>query len=257
VAAPPTPDRDADLGLALELASSAAELALGYFGRPTSSELKADGTPVGEADLAVDRLLTAQLQALRPADGLLSEESGASGGQGRRWIVDPIDGTKAFLAGAEHWGTHVALEEDGRIVVAVVTRPVPGTLWWAAAGGGAHRGRLSEPGVSLPVELSAVARLSDARVTGWRLDAVPLDRVLKQARWVDCAYNELDLVLDGAAEVMMVPGMVWDHAPFALMLAEAGGSLFDPAGGHRLDLGSGVYTNGAVDDELAAVLWGR
>ena len=255
--ASPPPDRDADLALAVELASSAAEVALGYFGRPTRSELKADGTPVGEADLAVDRLVTEELRGRRPDDGLLSEESGASGGQGRRWIVDPIDGTQAFLAGAEHWGTHVVLEEDGGIVVAVVSRPVTGTLWWAAAGHGAYRGRLAEPGRGRRLELSSVSRLADARVTGWRLDDVPLDRVLQQARWVDCAYNELNLVLDGDAEVMVVPGMVWDHAPFALLLAEAGGSLFDPSGGHRLDMGAAVYTNGAVDDELAAELWGR
>jgi len=131
-----------DLELAQRLAGAGAEVALGYFGGINRTQIKPDGTPVGEADLAVDRLVLEGLERWRPGDGVLSEESGERPGGARRWIVDPIDGTTVFLAGEPHWGTHLALEQDGEIVVAVVSRPVLGELWWAVRGRGAHRDRL-------------------------------------------------------------------------------------------------------------------
>jgi len=248
-----------DLGLARRLLAGAAEVALGYFGRPNRSELKADGTPVGEADLAVDRFLVEQLRRDRPDDAILSEESGTvETPSGRRWIIDPIDGTEAFLAGAPHWGTHVALEQDGSLVLGAVSRPIRGRAWWAARGLGAHHGALDP---SVPdferCELSRVSSLDGARVTGWPLDSLPVTPVLTRATWVDCEYNDLMLILDGRAEVMLVPGRVWDHAPFQVLLEEAGGSLFDPQGGQRIDLGAAVYTNGKVDRELVGLVWPR
>jgi len=232
-------------------------MALGFYGRPGRSELKADGSPVGEADLALDRMLTDELRRLRPGDGLLSEESGPAGPSARRrWIIDPIDGTEGFLAGQPNWGTHLALERDGEIVLGIVSRPVTGTQWWAVRGAGAFRGDLGPPGSGAlqPVRLSPVVSLREARVTGWKVDSL-LDPLLPEASWFDCEYNDLMAVLEGRAEVMIVPGEVWDHAPFLVLLEESGGSLFDPEGGHRLDRDLAYYTNGGVDAELTTRLW--
>jgi len=251
-----------DLAFAHRLADGASAVALGYFGSATRTETKADGSPVGEADLAVDELLVQTIMDERPEDAVLSEESGPVGEATRRWIVDPIDGTVAFLAGAPEWGTHIALEEDGLVVAAVVTRPVLGLRWWAARGAGAFRGR-AEGAQLVGVErlhTSSVPVLREARVAAWDLgdevDAGALRALRSAGRWVDLEYNDLLAVLDARADVMPVPGKVWDHAPFALLLSEAGGSVLDPLGGERLDMGWVVFTNGHVDDQVRALLAG-
>jgi histidinol-phosphatase len=246
-----------DLDLAKRLAVISAEVALGFYGGQVRIETKADGTPVSEADLAVDRALISELRRSRPGDGYLSEESGRGGPDSRRvWIIDPIDGTKGFLDQEPHWGTHVALEQDGEIVLGVVSRPVKGTQWWARRGLGAYRGDLdpSSRTAAERVSLSPVQKLNEARISGWKVDWM-VDPLLAAASWFDCAYNELTLVLEGKAEILVVPGHVWDHAPFVVLLQESGGSFLNPDGGHRLERGLAYYTNGAVDAELAEALW--
>jgi histidinol-phosphatase len=245
-----------DLDLAKRLAVISAEVALGFHGAQVHIETKADGTPVSEADLAVERALISELRRLRPGDGYLSEESGRGGPDSTRvWIIDPIDGTKAFLAEEPHWGTHVALEQDGEIVLGVVSRPVTGTQWWAGRGLGAYRSDLDPSGRTRVerVSLSPVQKLNEARISGWKVDWM-VDPLLAAASWFDCAYNELTLVLEGKAEILVVPGHVWDHAPFVVLLQESGGSFLNPDGGHRLERGLAYYTNGAVDSELAQAL---
>jgi histidinol-phosphatase len=251
---------DEDLAIAHGLADVAAEVAMGYFGRPTGSEIKDDGTPVGEADLAVDRVLLERLRDLRPDDEVLSEESGVVGSASpRRWIVDPIDGTVPFLAGEPHWGTHIALQDHGEIVVGVVTRPAFGLRWWASRGGGAYRARAHTGKLEdvQRLQTSAVATLREARVTVWdKTTSLELDALRSAGKLVEPAFNNVLTVLDGEAEVMVVPGAIWDHAPFLVLLDEAGGSYHDPEGGRRLDLGAGIYTNGHVDEELEALIRG-
>jgi histidinol-phosphatase len=249
-----------DLAFAHRLADAAERTALSYFGRPTRAETKPDGTPVGEADLAVDRVVLQMINDERPHDAVLSEESGAAGEGARRWIVDPIDGTVAFLDRAPHWGTHLALEEGGQIVVAVVTRPALGLRWWATLGGGAFRGRVEAGAVTSTERLrtSSVEDLRDARVAAWRVDGRvdvgPLGGLRSVGRWTDVAYNDLLAVVDARAEVMVAPGKVWDHAPFVVLLGQAGGSVIDPLGGPRLDMGWVLFTNGHVDGQLRQLL---
>jgi histidinol-phosphatase len=251
---------DEDLAFAHRLADAASEVALRYFGTPTRTETKADGSPVGEADLAIDALVLRMIGDERPGDAVLSEESGEDGRGARRWVVDPIDGTVAFLKGTPQWGTHIALEEDGRVVAAVVTRPVLGLRWWAARGAGAFRGRAEAPQSVGEVRLqtSSLAVLRDARVAGWdvgdEVDAAALDALRSVGRWEDLEYNDLLAVLDGRADVMVAPGKVWDHAPFVLLLGEAGGSVMDPVGGDRIDMGWVVFTNGHLDEQVRDLL---
>jgi fructose-1,6-bisphosphatase/inositol monophosphatase family enzyme len=129
---------DDDLALALRLADAADELtAAAFTGDPLAHELKADGSPVSETDLAVERRIAGILAAERPRDGMLGEEVGESGPTARRWIVDGIDGTVLFVAGVVGWSTQIALEVDGRPVGGVVTSGADGRRWWAARGAGA------------------------------------------------------------------------------------------------------------------------
>lgn len=119
---------DEDLALAHRLADVAATTALQYFGPSVATEAKADGSPVTEADLDIDRQIVETLRHERPEDAILSEESGPFGEGARRWIIDPLDATSFFARGDRGWGTYVALERerDNWCWASSTTPPTPG-----------------------------------------------------------------------------------------------------------------------------------
>jgi histidinol-phosphatase len=248
---------DADLELAHRLADIAAEAALAFFERGVTTTLKQDGTPVSEADLEVERLLVETLARERPADAVLTEETGALGVvSSRRWILDPIDGTFNFVAGHPAWGTHIALECDGEIVLGVVTRPVRGTRWWASRGAGAHRTEPTAPDGRVQLRVTTERDLARSRVALWSADASGLsDRLRQRALRVEPSIdNILELVEGDVEAVIDAIGEPWDHAPMVALVAEAGGRFRDAEGGRLLDRGMGIYTNGCVDEALDRVI---
>lgn len=240
-----------DLALAHHLADVADELSLGYYRGYVRHHWKADGTPVSEADLAVEHALMEIISGERPGDAVLSEEHGATGRASRRWILDPIDGTYAFLEGMRSWGTHVALEVDGEIVVAVVTRPTEGIRWYASRGGGTFRGDHAEP-----LRVSDTQSLSGARIAGFVPWYAPVvDAIEEHATWVHVDLSPVGALIEGSIDAVFGPGgFTWDHAPEVLLVEEAGGTFRDPRGGRRIDLGAGLSTNGHIEDELLAVV---
>src|SRR6476619_270406 len=145
-----------DLALAFSLADAADAISLGRFrASDLLVETKPDRTPVTEADRAVEEAIRERLERERPKDGMLGEEFGVTGGGGRRWIVDPIDGTRNYSRGIPVWATLIALEEDGVVQLGVVSAPALGRRWWAERGAGAHAG-------GDRVHVSAVRRPEDA-----------------------------------------------------------------------------------------------
>ncbi|MGH2896669.1 MAG: inositol monophosphatase family protein, partial [Solirubrobacteraceae bacterium] len=136
-----------DLALARELADAADAITMARFrAEDLVVETKPDLTPVSEADRAVEQALREHLAARRPQDTVFGEEyGGGEPGTGprpphpprRRWIVDPIDGTKGYVRGMQVWATLLALEEEGEMVAGVVSAPSMGRRWWAARGAGA------------------------------------------------------------------------------------------------------------------------
>jgi histidinol-phosphatase len=240
-----------DLELARHLAALADELALGYFDRGFRTTWKRDGSPVTDADLAVDAAVREELALHRPDDALLTEEGGAAGDSHRRWLVDPIDGTSWFVDRLPHWGVHIALEEDDEVIVGVITRPVLGRTYWAARGQGAHRTDRAEP-----LRVTTTATLADALVSGYVWPGSPLIRAVEQvARWRSSSAPALSL-LDGEIDAIVSDGgYEWDHAPALVLVAEAGGRFSDPYGGTRYDLRAGIYSNGLVHDELADLVF--
>jgi myo-inositol-1(or 4)-monophosphatase len=151
---------EADLPLLEEAARAAGALALAHLGRAEAREKPGGHGPVTEADLAVDRMLRAELTAARPGYGWLSEESEdgpARLAAERIFIVDPIDGTRAFVAGRRAWAHALAVAEHGRVVAAVVHLPMLGRTYAAALGGGA---RLN----GAPIAASAREALEGAQV---------------------------------------------------------------------------------------------
>lgn len=250
---------DDDLALAHRAAHRAAEVALEYFHRGVSFETKPDGSPVSEADFEVERQVLDLLARERPDDGVLSEESGvrrAPGASTRRWIVDPIDGTSNFVVGHPGWGTHVALEDEGEIVVGVITRPVSGQRWWAVRGGGAHQDDFQSGAGSRRLRVSTTSELSGSRMSVWPPDQGLADLLRRHAVEVPVpGLNDLGRLCRGELDAVIgAGGGVWDHAPAVLLVEEAGGRFRDPQGGRRLDLDTIHYTNGHIDDELYRLL---
>jgi len=246
-----------DLELALTLAQRAADMALPLAGGRAAQHTKADGSPVTEADLAVERLIIDTLAGARPDDSVMGEETGVHGDGVRRWIIDPVDGTSSFIDGGREWGTHIALAIDGRVDVAVMTRPTEGRCWWAVAGKGAYVGGLAAPFTSAErLRVSDVDDLDHARVGGF----VPLDSPVRrivhdQLAWVDDDVSVAAALLEGRVDGFLdVGGAAWDLAPMTLLAPEAGGRYRDPWGGVRFDMGWAMCTNARIADVLWALL---
>ncbi len=260
-----------DLALAQELADLADEITLARFrAEDLVVETKPDLTPVSEADKAVEQALRERLATARSDDAVVGEEYGASEGTGasRRWIVDPIDGTMSYVRGVPVWATLLALEEDGALVLGVVSAPALGRRWWAARGHGAFAREASARGrgVTRPVRVSAVSELSDAQLCfsdyeGWlREGRIGSLLELSSRCWRTRGYGDFwqhMLVAEGAVEIAIDPGVsVWDLAAVLVVVREAGGRLTDLAGVERADGGDGVSTNGLLHDEVLAALSG-
>lgn len=235
-----------DLELALRLADVADGISLGRFrARDLRVETKPDATPVTEADLAVEEALRAVLAEERPEDAVLGEEAGATGGGARRWLIDPIDGTRNYLRGVPVWATLIALEEDGRVRLGVVSAPALHRRWWAERGAGAHV-------EGDRVHVSAIHRVEDA-VLSFALEH-PLPSLVAET-WHARGYGDFwghMLVAEGAVDgtIDALGVSPWDLAAVQVIVEEAGGTFTDFRGGHRIDGGSAISSNGHLHGAL-------
>ena len=252
-----------DLALAHELADAADAITLTRFGAvDLDVRSKPDLTPVSDADVAVEQAIRLLLASRRPDDAVLGEEDGESGDGPRRWVVDPIDGTKNFVRGVPVWASLVALQQDGIVTVGVVSAPALGRRWWAARGVGAHTGGSLQSARRLQV--SGVAALADASVaysslTGWE-EQGRLPGLLKLSRdvWRTRAYGDFwshVLVAEGAVDASFEPEVsLWDLAALQVVVEEAGGRFTDLTGAERADGGSVVCSNGLLHDAVLQAL---
>jgi histidinol-phosphatase len=253
---------DRALEAALDAARAAGALALRYFRSDVRVMQKADQTPVTQADQEAEAAIVERLRPAFPDVGFLGEEFGAQGSQSRRWIVDPIDGTKNFVRGIPYWATLIALEEEGEVTLGVVHSPATGELYWARRGQGAWL-----DGAALRV--SRVDRLADAMLVHSSLNLLrPLDdgrcwdgfvrlveRTDRQRGFGD--YFGYTFVLRGQAEVMLEADVKpWDIAPFKVLFEEAGGRFTDFAGKPTIYSGTALASNGGLHAEALAVLNG-
>jgi histidinol-phosphatase len=253
---------DPDLAFALELADVADEVTLPRF-RATDLivETKPDLTPVSEADRAAEKAIRARIKADRPGDGVIGEEYGDTPGTGgRRWILDPIDGTKSFVRGIPAWGTLIALEHDGQIVVGVVSAPALHRRWWAARGAGAFAD-------GVPIRVSRVSALEDALLCFTSVTAFDDYGLGQQFRtlagrcWETRGFADYwahVLVAEGSADLAVEPVMnLWDNAPLQVIVEEAGGRFTDLEGTPRVDGGDAVTTNGLLHEEVLGIMRGE
>lgn len=253
---------DDDLALAHALAEVADQISWSWFRRSPGVTTKIDGTAVTQADIEVDEALLTMLRRERPGDAVLSEESGSTPAgshlpppPARRWILDPIDGTDPFLAGRRSWGTHIALEVEGALQLAIITRPTERRRWWALRGRGAWSSSASSPtSAGRRLSVSGTTDLAAARIGGFVPTNSPLANFANQhAHWAEDPLGPVIGLVEGRLDAVLGPaGAVWDHAPQVLITLEAGGCFTDRTGGRRLDAGGGLYANARLDQAIAA-----
>ena len=259
-------DFAAELELAMQLADAADVLSMSRY---RASDLvvttKPDATPVTEADQAVERMIRATLADRRPTDDIVGEEFGGDRAlaQGRRWIVDPIDGTKNYMRGVPVWSTLIGLAIDDRVVVGVVSAPAMGRRWWAATGAGAWTRDVD--GSERELRVSAVGAISDASFSysdavDWDRHAVTqgaLQRVI-DATWRQRGYGDFlshMLVAEGAVDVSAEPTLAaWDMAALIPVIEEAGGKATGYSGGSPLAQLSLIATNGLLHEAVVAMV---
>lgn len=259
-------DYVADLELALRLADAADQVTMERFqAADLAVETKPDLTPVSDADRACEQKIRQILASERPEDGVYGEEFGADSGASRRWIIDPIDGTKNYVRGVPVWATLIALavgEPDNQeVVVGVVSVPALRRRWWAASGQGAWT---DFDGQTKPISVSKVARLEDSSLsysslTGWQArGALPEFLQLQEKCWRTRAYGDFYsymLVAEGCVDMAAEPELeLYDMAALVPIISEAGGRFTSWSGQPGPWGGDGVATNGLLHDELLKYL---
>ncbi|MFR9789152.1 histidinol-phosphatase [Streptomyces sp. MB22_4] len=273
------PDYLDDLRLAHVLADAADAATMDRFkALDLKVETKPDMTPVSEADKAAEKLIRDRLQRARPRDAILGEEYGVEGSGPRRWVIDPIDGTKNYVRGVPVWATLIALMEadgggtsrsgeaesgeDYHPVVGLVSAPALGRRWWAAKGHGAFTGRNLTSASRMHV--SGVNTLADASFTysslsGWE-EQGRLDGFLDLTRevWRTRAYGDFwsyMMVAEGSVDLCAEPELsLWDMAAPAIVVTEAGGTFTGLDGRPGPHSGNAAASNGLLHEELLGYL---
>ena len=243
---------------AAELAGIAGANAMRYYRREITPQIKNDGSPVTIADQSSERLVREWIEHRFPADGILGEEYGVRNPEAkRRWIVDPIDGTKAFIRGVPFWGSLVAVVEGETVIAGAASFPALGETLVAGTGEGCwwNDSRCS---------VSTIASIAEATVlttdVGFQHDAAKWEgwNALTEAAaisrtWGDCVGYLL--VATGRAEVMTDPVVsAWDVAALMPAVTEAGGVFTDWEGRDTAFGKSAVATNAALSIEVRAIL---
>jgi histidinol-phosphatase len=289
---------ETDLVLARRAALAGAAVGMRHFAALADlpRESKADGSIVTEADRAVEAAIREVLTAARPHDAILGEEGGltagtiagypaagekaigaavrgsgvggrgagshggetATDGRGRRWIIDPIDGTALFVAGDGRWLVLVALERDGEIVAGVAVTPALGRIWWAERGAGAYEAAIDGPEHRISVARDSADELSESRlgVLPSKIGlAEPLLAVVPDVPW---AVHPALLVARGDLDLaLQTHGKIWDFAATSLIVQEAGGHYSGLDGRTSPAAGPSLYSRSPGLHAAALAVLGR
>jgi histidinol-phosphatase len=255
----------AELVFALDICERAGKVALAHFDRGIDAVMKDDGSPVTAADKECERLIREAIVAKFPQDAILGEEEGASAGashlvaekSGRKWIIDPIDGTYGYARGLPVFSTLLALEDDGEIVLGVVHAPAMEHLYWAEKGRGAFKN-------GQRINVSDKVELSDSQ-----LSFGGINRIHAHGYWpgftklVTSTYRQRGFgdylgfayVFEGKAEANIEVGVKpWDLAPMKIITEEAGGKFTDLDGNGSIYTGSCLTSNGLNHEQWLQTL---
>ena len=272
-----------DLNLAHQLADIADKISTARFlATDLKIETKPDLTPVTDADQEIERELRKILEKQRAADGITGEEFGKSPiATNRRWIIDPIDGTKNYVRGVPVWATLIALMDGDEVVVGVVSAPALFRRWFSQKDGGAYlqvgggsAQTISDTSSQMQsvrkLTVSGISKLSDASLSistfatpnvlgrndGWgdkQKGLLSLADQLWRVRGYGDFWSHL-LVAEGAIDIAAEPSLaLWDMAPLSLIVKEAGGRFSDFMGVDGPNGANAVTTNGLLHEEVLGI----
>jgi histidinol phosphatase-like enzyme (inositol monophosphatase family) len=246
------------LDFAVQLAREAGALFLTHFKGSFSVERKADQSLVSAVDRELERLLRRRISEIFPDDSITGEEENERrGSSGRRWIIDPIDGTYSFVHGVPFYGVLIALEFQDEALLGVVNLPALDEIVYAARGWGCFWN-------CEPTRVSTVSSLNQALLLATDFGFSRNDefsqvirelepRVEARRTWGDC-YGHV-LVATGRAEIMLDPLMgVSDCAPLLPIIEEAGGRFTDGKGRRTIYGKNAISTNGLLFDEVMKMI---
>ncbi len=252
-----------DLRLAHVLADNADSLTMARFkALDLRVSMKPDMTEVSDADVAVEEAIRKNLSRARPRDAVHGEEGEDTGWGPRRWVLDPIDGTRNFVRGVPVWATLIALMDGPEAVVSVVSAPALNRRWWASKGAGAFTGKSLASASRLQV--SQVAEVADASLSyssigGW-IDSGRGQQFVDLMRdcWRTRAYGDFwsyMLVAEGAVDIACEPELaLHDMAALVPIVTEAGGT-FTNVDGRPGPVGPGALaTNGLLHPTVLRML---
>jgi len=257
------PGYDDDLRLAHVIADQVDSVTMSRFkALDLRVETKPDLSPVSDADKTAEEVIRGQLSRARPRDAVHGEEMADTGHGPRRWVVDPIDGTKNFVRGVPVWATLIGLLDGDQVVLGLVSAPALGRRWWAAQGSGAWTGKSLAAASRLQV--SAVDRLADASLSysslsGWEERGL-LNPFLDLTRrtWRTRAYGDFwshVLVAEGAVDLSAEPELaLHDMAALVPIVTEAGGTFTSIRGVPGPFGGSALVSNGRLHQAALDVL---
>ncbi len=225
---------------------------------------KPDLTPVSDADTAVEEAMRRTLGRARPRDAVHGEEMEDTGWGPRRWVIDPIDGTKNFVRGVPVWATLIALMINDEVAVGVVSAPALGRRWWASLGGGAYAGKSLMS--ASPCRVSDVAAIEDASlsyssITGWveSGQGQPFVDLMRRC-WRTRAYGDFwsyMLLAEGGVDIACEPELaLHDMAACSIVVTEAGGRFTDLTGVPGPRGQNAVASNGRLHEAVLAQLAG-
>jgi histidinol-phosphatase len=248
-----------ELEIAVSAAQRAGELALRHFSPDgVRAEEKDDLSPVTMADRECEKLLATCFSDHFPEDGLIGEEGAFKASRsGRRWLIDPIDGTRDFVRGTKYWSTQIALQAGSQVVLGIVYLPLMGELAHATLGGGCYcNGEPARPsGVSRLdqsiLTLSSVNAVWDA----WGPDRV---RFLTEHCWTVRAYSacyDVIMLMRGKTDIWLSGrGMEWDYAAARIMAGECGARFLTRDGSDRIDERHCVICVPGIEREIRQAL---
>ncbi len=224
-----------DLNKAFCLADKADEIGMRYYlSRDLNIKTKPDNSPVTQADLEIEKTLSA-IVTDEYKDSYIGEEGVNSGKSTRRWLIDPIDGTKNFLRGYPVWGSLISLKDGNEVIVASVSAPALGRRWWAVKGQGAFTRDVG--GKTRAIKVSSVEKLTDSFMLHGSfnsmehvgLDPLKVFELMRYAYRHRCPGDFLGymLVAEGAADgYVEVPSALWDLEAPKFIVEQAGGSVY-------------------------------
>lgn len=254
-----------DLDFAHRLADAADAVTLAGFAGGFTVSTKSDDTPVTEIDRAAERAVRDLIATHRPSDAVHGEEHADTGDSTRRWIIDPIDGTKNFIRGVPVWASLISLSIDDRVEVAVVSAPSLSRRWWAQRAYGAQMRWVDLMGVhEKDLRVSTVtdlthASLSYSSIPGWaQLNKRDAFLELHERTWRQRGFGDFwsyMLVAEGAVDIAAEPEVpLYDLAAVSLIVEEAGGTFTNVFGVPGPDGESALASNSHLHNSALSLL---